>query len=413
MTAAHVRDCFISHASEDKESVARPLAHALKEAGYEVWFDDFELEIGDSLREKIDEGLAGSRFGVVVLSKRFFEKNWTKFELDALVARQMIGDERVILPVWHEIDEEYLESVSPTLASLVGVPSVPLETAVEKIAKRIERRREAGSSGAALVAAQASRPTPFEAEPERLFREHRRVKLSYASGLLSLPEGPFPGWLAVVVGPVNLQDDLIDPTEIPLTDLEELQIENPWRHAPLANRHGLKVGLDGFHYRLPEGEGPPPYYWLKIWQDGLLEFGAALNDPRNDPARFPYIWIAQQIHDYVIFFAKVLEEVGYFGEVVALSTVRGVRGMSVELPPPMNHRQSSIEEDSVDSRTLRAPVREIPNEVQQWTKKTMDRFFLAAGVASGAYFITNEGLVQNRSSAADVEADQLGDSRHG
>ena len=67
-------DVFISHATEDKDSVVRPLAHALRDGGLSVWYDEFELRIGDSLRRKIDTGLAKSRFGVVVLSRSFFGK---------------------------------------------------------------------------------------------------------------------------------------------------------------------------------------------------------------------------------------------------------------------------------------------------------------------------------------------------
>lgn len=61
-------DVFISHASEDKAEIARPLAESLARAGLRVWLDEFELQLGDSLREKIDQGLSLSRFGVVVLS---------------------------------------------------------------------------------------------------------------------------------------------------------------------------------------------------------------------------------------------------------------------------------------------------------------------------------------------------------
>ena len=61
-------DVFVSHASEDKDAVVRPLAHALRAAGLRVWFGEFALHIGDSLRRKVDRGLATSRFGVVVLS---------------------------------------------------------------------------------------------------------------------------------------------------------------------------------------------------------------------------------------------------------------------------------------------------------------------------------------------------------
>lgn len=112
---ARAYDVFISHASEDKESVARPLAHALRDAGLEVWFDEFELRIGDSLRRKIDRGLAGSRFGVVVLSQSFFGKGWPNYELDGLVTKAVSG-EQVMLPVWHKVTKEEVIAYSPSLA---------------------------------------------------------------------------------------------------------------------------------------------------------------------------------------------------------------------------------------------------------------------------------------------------------
>lgn len=108
-------DVFISHASEDKDAIVRPLANALREAGLNVWYDEFELRIGDSLRRKIDAGLANSRFGVVVLSHAFFAKNWTQYELDGLVTREMTG-EQVILPLWHNITRNELVKISPSLA---------------------------------------------------------------------------------------------------------------------------------------------------------------------------------------------------------------------------------------------------------------------------------------------------------
>ena len=69
-------DVFISHASEDKETVARPLAEALARRGVKVWFDAEQLTLGDSLRRSIDQGLAQSRYGIVILSRRFFAKEW-------------------------------------------------------------------------------------------------------------------------------------------------------------------------------------------------------------------------------------------------------------------------------------------------------------------------------------------------
>ena len=108
-------DVFISHASEDKDEVVRPLAEALRQGGLDVWYDEFELKIGDSLRRKIDSGLARSRFGVVVLSQSFLCKGWTNYELDGLVTRSVSG-EQVLLPIWHNITKKEVIQYSPSLA---------------------------------------------------------------------------------------------------------------------------------------------------------------------------------------------------------------------------------------------------------------------------------------------------------
>lgn len=67
-------DVFISHASEDKDDIVRPLAHALRERGLGVWYDEFVLKIGDSLRRTIDEGISRSKFGLVVFSESFLPR---------------------------------------------------------------------------------------------------------------------------------------------------------------------------------------------------------------------------------------------------------------------------------------------------------------------------------------------------
>lgn len=77
-------DVFISHASEDKDAVARPLAQQLLARGYSVWFDEYMLSLGDSLPQEIDSGLASCQVGVVILSPDFFGKPWPKRELKAV-----------------------------------------------------------------------------------------------------------------------------------------------------------------------------------------------------------------------------------------------------------------------------------------------------------------------------------------
>ena len=112
-------DVFISHASEDKGAVVEPLARALKERGLHVWYDQWILTIGDSLRRSIDHGLVESRFGIVVLSHAFFQKHWPQLELDGLTQKE-IGGQKVILPVWHGVDINDVTSYSPSLANRVA-----------------------------------------------------------------------------------------------------------------------------------------------------------------------------------------------------------------------------------------------------------------------------------------------------
>jgi hypothetical protein len=135
-------DVFISHATEDKGEVVRPLAEALVSKGLRVWYDEFELRLGDSLRRKIDAGLANSRFGVVVLSHAFFAKNWPQYELDGLVSREMTG-EQVILPLWHRITKSEVLAKSPSLADKVArnTADFTIDEIAQEIAEVIKNPR--------------------------------------------------------------------------------------------------------------------------------------------------------------------------------------------------------------------------------------------------------------------------------
>lgn len=111
---------FICHASEDKQNVARPLAQTLQAQGLDVWYDEFTLTIGDSLGRTIDAGLAKCDYGIVILSRNFFGKKWPARELDGLVAKEVGEGRKVILPIWHDVDEEAVRRFSPTLAAKVA-----------------------------------------------------------------------------------------------------------------------------------------------------------------------------------------------------------------------------------------------------------------------------------------------------
>lgn len=127
-------DVFIAHASEDKETVARPLAQALLSLGWAVWLDELELTIGDSLSRRIDSALARSRFGIVILSQAFFAKAWPQRELAGLAAREIDTGSKVILPVWHNVDHHFIVQHSPVLADRLGAVTT---SGIEKIAQEI------------------------------------------------------------------------------------------------------------------------------------------------------------------------------------------------------------------------------------------------------------------------------------
>lgn len=130
-----VHDVFISHASEDKDGVVRQLAQELDDLGLSVWYDEFTLKVGDSLRRNIDAGLATCRYGVVVVSRSFFAKNWPQYELDGLVTREMADGAKLILPVWHDVTKDEVIASSPTLADKVALRTADLT--VREIAEQI------------------------------------------------------------------------------------------------------------------------------------------------------------------------------------------------------------------------------------------------------------------------------------
>lgn len=127
-------DLFICHASEDKDSVVRPLAESLKSYNVEVWYDEFCLKLGDSIRQAIDNGLSQSRFGVIILSKAFFEKKWPQYELDGLAEIEMRGKDKIMLPIWHDISHDDVMHFSPSLSNRQAVST---SDGLEKVVKAI------------------------------------------------------------------------------------------------------------------------------------------------------------------------------------------------------------------------------------------------------------------------------------
>ncbi|MGO9898635.1 MAG: toll/interleukin-1 receptor domain-containing protein [Solirubrobacteraceae bacterium] len=176
---------FVSHASEDKETVAEPLARALQARGWDAWVDKYELRVGDSLVTRIDAALAEARFGVLILSSAFFGKNWPRAEMDALVARELAENaEGMVLPVWHGVSRSDVAGYSPLLAGRLAVSTDGgIDAVADSLASAMESARsgsETESSGGALISGVPPAAGQGDGEPGhalelRLFEELKRL----------------------------------------------------------------------------------------------------------------------------------------------------------------------------------------------------------------------------------------------
>jgi TIR domain len=119
-------DLFISHASEDKELFVNPLSTRLRELAVRVWYDKFTLLPGDRLSEKIGEGLAKSRGGLLVISKAFLSKPWTSYELSGLINR-FVEEQIPLIPIWIDVSRADVSAKNPALADLLSIKGTPNE----------------------------------------------------------------------------------------------------------------------------------------------------------------------------------------------------------------------------------------------------------------------------------------------
>jgi hypothetical protein len=107
-SAALSRDVFICHASEDKNEYVGPLKRELVRAGLSVWYDEGEIQWGDSIAKRLQDGIARSRFGIICLSAAFLEAGWPETEFHALLQRQQKERRKVLLPLILDSEQEVL-----------------------------------------------------------------------------------------------------------------------------------------------------------------------------------------------------------------------------------------------------------------------------------------------------------------
>ncbi len=126
---------FISHDARDKDTVARAIAVGLQKRLCPVWYDEFSLKVGDSLRESIEKGLKECRKCVLILSQNFLANSgWTKAEFNSLFTRELIEGSGIILPVWVDVNRDDVYAYSPNLANKFALQWTSGE---EKVVERL------------------------------------------------------------------------------------------------------------------------------------------------------------------------------------------------------------------------------------------------------------------------------------
>ena len=114
---------FISHDWRDKADIARPIAAGLIKMGCPVWYDEYTLQVGASLRTSIEKGLKECKKCVLVLSPNFLSNTgWSKTEFDSVFTRQILEGSDVVLPVWCGVTKQQIYEYSPSLLDRLAVP---------------------------------------------------------------------------------------------------------------------------------------------------------------------------------------------------------------------------------------------------------------------------------------------------
>ena len=92
-----IYDVFLSHSTHDK-AVVRELAERLRTDGVRVWFDEWKIELGDSVPKKLDDGLQQSRVLMLCMSKHAFASDWATLESQTFRFRDPLNRQRRFIP---------------------------------------------------------------------------------------------------------------------------------------------------------------------------------------------------------------------------------------------------------------------------------------------------------------------------
>jgi len=93
-----MRTVFISYSSKDRDFAER-LAADLRASGAGVWFDQWEIKVGDSITQKINDGIHDNDYLAVVLSPDSVASDWVRKELNAAMMKELDRRSVFVLPI--------------------------------------------------------------------------------------------------------------------------------------------------------------------------------------------------------------------------------------------------------------------------------------------------------------------------
>lgn len=139
---------FISHSSRDK-AAAKNLALTLNFCSVDVWLDDWELEVGQSLSEEIAKAMDDSRYIAILITENYNTSVWTKTEYKKALSREQKENRTVMLPlvvgeavipsfledkIYIDLRKEYFQGIAKIVGMIHGISSFRVSRALEQLA---------------------------------------------------------------------------------------------------------------------------------------------------------------------------------------------------------------------------------------------------------------------------------------
>jgi hypothetical protein len=128
---------FLSHSAKDK-AVVRAVAERLRTDGLRVWFDEWEVRLGDSIPAKLEDGLENSRVLVLCMSANAFGSDWAQLEAGTFRFRDPLNKERRFIPL--RLDDARIKG---SLAQFLYINWLPANREQE-YAQLLETRQDKG-----------------------------------------------------------------------------------------------------------------------------------------------------------------------------------------------------------------------------------------------------------------------------